>query len=107
MLDDMEGGAGGYVAVQAHGGPGSHSSSDSGTYSARGIHGYGAHPKGGEAGEDKTKKPEVPLWRIAVRITPAAFAIFLSVGTSMLVFPFFTFMHSTGLMGARLPQVGG
>lgn len=101
MLDDMEGGSGGYVAVQAHGGPGSHSSSDNGTYSARGSHSYGAHPK------DKTRKLEVPLWRIAVRIAPVAFAIFLSVGTSMLVFPFFTFMHSTGLLGARLPQVSG
>jgi hypothetical protein len=42
---------------------------------------------------------------LAWRISPAMVAIFLSVGTSMLVFPYFTYMHSTGLLGDRLAQV--
>ncbi len=47
------------------------------------------------------------LRTIAWRVSPAAFSIFLSVGSSMVVFPFFTFSHSTGLMGERLAQVSG
>jgi hypothetical protein len=47
----------------------------------------------------------VALRAVAGAIAPAAGSIFLSVGTSMLVFPFFTYVHSTGLMGDRLPQV--
>jgi hypothetical protein len=43
--------------------------------------------------------------KIALSIGPAATSIFLSVGTSMLVFPFFTYVRSTGLLADRLPQV--
>eukprot|EP00798_Chlamydomonas_sp_ICE-L_P014566 gene14566-20607_t len=53
---------------------------------------------------DKMKRDMRPFL-LAWRISPAMFAMFLSVGTSMIVFPFFTFMHSTGLLHERLPQV--
>lgn len=56
--------------------------------------------------DDKQNKRDLPLRMLALRVSPAAFAIFLSVGSSMLVFPFFTYVHSTGLLGERLPQVG-
>ena len=55
----------------------------------------------------KAAKPDLALRRVLLRISPAMLAIFLSVGTSMLVFPFFTFMRSTGLLGVRLAQVCG
>lgn len=55
--------------------------------------------------EDKEYKRDLPLRVLAWRVSPAALCIFLSVGTSMLVFPFFTYVHSTGLLGERLPQV--
>ena len=55
--------------------------------------------------EDKEYKRDLPLRILAWRVSPAALSIFLSVGTSMLVFPFFTYVHSTGLLGERLPQV--
>jgi hypothetical protein len=45
------------------------------------------------------------LVSIAWKVSPAALSIFLSVGTSMLVFPLFTFVRSTGLLGDRLAQV--
>ncbi|GLC52618.1 hypothetical protein PLESTB_000649700 [Pleodorina starrii] len=55
--------------------------------------------------ESKVSKRDLPLFRLAARILPAALSITLSVGTSMLIFPFFTYMTSTGLLGERLPQV--
>lgn len=50
-------------------------------------------------------KRELPLLRLMARISPAALAISVSVGTSMLIFPFFTYMSSTGLLGVRFAQV--
>ena len=38
-------------------------------------------------------------------IWPAALALFLSVSTSILVFPFFPYIPSSGRFGASLPQV--
>ena len=58
-----------------------------------------------DEGEDKHFKRDLALKSLAWKVSPAALSIFLSVGTSMLVFPFFTYVHSTGLMGERLPQV--
>jgi hypothetical protein len=40
----------------------------------------------------------------ARRAAPAALALALSVGTSMLAFPFFTYTHSGGALGRSLPQ---
>ncbi|GFR41593.1 hypothetical protein Agub_g2316 [Astrephomene gubernaculifera] len=65
----------------------------------------GGHHIEFSADESKTARRDLPLLRLAARILPAATAISISVGTSMLIFPFFTFMHSTGLLGIRLPQV--
>ena len=48
---------------------------------------------------------DTSLGSIAWKVAPAALSIFLSVGTSMLVFPLFTFVRSTGLLGDRLAQV--
>lgn len=36
---------------------------------------------------------------------PAALALFLSVSTSILVFPFFPYIPSSGYFGRSLPQV--
>lgn len=55
--------------------------------------------------DSKQAKRDLPLSTLAWRVSPAAFSIFLSVGTSMLVFPFFTYVHTTGLFGDRLAQV--
>lgn len=41
-----------------------------------------------------------------VHIWPSALSLFLSVGTSMLVFPFFGYVKSTGLLGDKLQKVG-
>ena len=60
---------------------------------------------GGQFEEDKNFKRDLALRSLAWKVSPAALSIFLSVGTSMLVFPFFTYVHSTGLMRERLPQV--
>jgi hypothetical protein len=60
---------------------------------------------GGADVNDKATR-HVPLLRLALQISPAALAIFLSVGSSMLVFPFFTYVRSTGLLGEKLPEVG-
>ncbi|PNW84001.1 hypothetical protein CHLRE_04g212250v5 [Chlamydomonas reinhardtii] len=60
---------------------------------------------GGSADESKVAKRELPLLRLMARISPAALAISVSVGTSMLIFPFFTYMSSTGLLGVRFAQV--
>ncbi len=54
---------------------------------------------------DKQYKRDLPWRLLAWRVSPAALSIFLSVGTSMLVFPFFTYVHTTGVLGERLPQV--
>ncbi|GIL58218.1 hypothetical protein Vafri_13282 [Volvox africanus] len=55
--------------------------------------------------ESKMTKKDLPLLQLMARIFPAAMCITISVGTSMLIFPFFTYMTSTGLLGERLAQV--
>ncbi|EFJ41398.1 hypothetical protein VOLCADRAFT_98621 [Volvox carteri f. nagariensis] len=66
----------------------------------------GAQGGGGQsADESKLAKKDLPLLQLAGRILPAAACITISVGTSMLIFPFFTYMTSTGLLGERLAQV--
>ncbi|GIM13312.1 hypothetical protein Vretimale_16452 [Volvox reticuliferus] len=55
--------------------------------------------------ESKLTKKDLPLLQLIARIFPAAICISISVGTSMLIFPFFTYMTSTGLLGERLAQV--
>uniref|UniRef100_A0A383VLG1 Uncharacterized protein n=1 Tax=Tetradesmus obliquus TaxID=3088 RepID=A0A383VLG1_TETOB len=45
------------------------------------------------------------LLLVAVSIWPAALGLLLSVGSSMLAFPFFTFVPHSGAFGERLPQV--
>lgn len=87
---------------------GGHYDSSSGSTMAVGGHdpygsSYSAHDS---YDASKQHKAELPLWAIAWRISPAMLSILLSVGTSMLVFPFFTYMKSTGLLGVRLAQVG-
>jgi hypothetical protein len=47
------------------------------------------------------------LFQVAFSIWPAALGLLLSVGSSMLAFPFFTFVPHTGAFAERLPQVGG
>lgn len=47
----------------------------------------------------------LPLVAVFWRVSPAAAAIFISVGSSMVAFPFFTYVHSAGRLGPRLPQV--
>lgn len=42
------------------------------------------------------------LWRV---LAPAASSLALNVGTSVLVFPYFTYVQSSGLLGVLLPQV--
>ena len=37
-------------------------------------------------------------------LAPAASSLALNVGTSVLVFPYFTYVQSSGLLGALLPQ---
>ncbi len=37
-------------------------------------------------------------------LAPAASSLALNVGTSVLVFPYFTYVESSGLLGALLPQ---
>jgi hypothetical protein len=59
-----------------------------------------------EADNNDKAARHVPLLRLALQVSPAALALLLSVGTSMLVFPFFTYVRSTGLFGEHLPQVG-
>jgi hypothetical protein len=46
------------------------------------------------------------LLRIAASIWPAALGLLLSVGSSMLAFPFFTFVPHSGTFREHLPQVG-
>ncbi|GAX81468.1 hypothetical protein CEUSTIGMA_g8897.t1 [Chlamydomonas eustigma] len=55
--------------------------------------------------DEKQYKKNLPMHVLAWKVAPAAISIFLSVGTSMLVFPFFTYVQSTGLFGERLAQV--
>ena len=43
---------------------------------------------------------------LAQGIWPAVLALFLSVSTSILVFPFFPYVPSSGTFGDALPQVG-
>ncbi len=117
------GGAGGFSALQVGAsaanvmqrGAGSDAAGGGAWAASKGAAGRGPTLGGGSGGVDpyngydvstgKQRKPEVPLLAVAWRIGPAALSIFLSVGTSMLVFPFFTYMRSTGLLAERLPQV--
>lgn len=50
-------------------------------------------------------RPLVLLLQLAWRIWPAWLALLMSVGSSMLVFPLFTCVDTTGRLGQRLPQV--
>lgn len=68
-------------------------------------HDSNSHSQHHDYSTGKQRKPDVPLLSLAWRISPAALSIFLSVGTSMLVFPFFTYMHTSGLFGERFVQV--
>jgi hypothetical protein len=52
----------------------------------------------------KTSVVDPALAATARRAAPAALALALSVGTSMLAFPFFTYTHSGGSLGRSLPQ---
>jgi hypothetical protein len=45
-------------------------------------------------------------WKLGLRIWPAWLGLLLSVGSSMLAFPFFTYVPSDGTWGQRLPEVG-
>jgi len=50
-------------------------------------------------------QPVLLLLQLAWRIWPAWTALLLSVGSSMLVFPLFTCVDTSGSLGERLPQV--
>ncbi|KAG2500340.1 hypothetical protein HYH03_001915 [Edaphochlamys debaryana] len=86
---------------------GGHGSSLYGRHSGGGAPDIMDGVKGGALlGDDsKAAKKDLPFLRLAYRILPACISISISVGTSMLIFPFFTYMRSTGLMGVRFPQV--
>jgi hypothetical protein len=68
-----------------------------------------AHPKKsqkGSGGGGKSRlQPLLLLLQLAWRIWPAWVALLMSVGSSMLVFPLFTCVDTTGKLGERLPQV--
>lgn len=51
-------------------------------------------------------QPVLLLLQLAWRIWPAILALAMSVGSSMLVFPLFTCVDTSGRLGERLPQVG-
>lgn len=72
---------------------GSRSSSSSGSGRTRGLR--------------QRIQPLLLLLQLAWRIWPAWIALLMSVGSSMLVFPLFTCVDTSGHMGERLPQVGG
>jgi len=44
------------------------------------------------------------MWRVAAAVAPAALALLVSVGSSMLAFPFFSYIPQTGSMGAWVSQ---
>ena len=65
-----------------------------------------ASPHGADLDKLLAEPPTEPsASRIMTGIWPAAFSLFLSVGTSILVFPFFTFVPTSGYLGSMLPQV--
>lgn len=87
-------------------------------------HHDGLHPAAGGGGslgttglsgelDDKLEKRKggggvggaAALLTTARRIWPSALSLFLSVGTSMLVFPFFSYIKGTGPIGPTLPKV--
>lgn len=49
---------------------------------------------------------EASTMALAQGVWPAALALFLSVSTSILLFPFFPYVPSSGGFGNALPQVG-
>ena len=49
--------------------------------------------------------PCVGMQAVGRSIWPAGLALFLSVSTSILVFPFFPYIPSSGYFGVALPQV--
>ncbi|KAK9849775.1 hypothetical protein WJX84_003292 [Apatococcus fuscideae] len=64
-----------------------------------------ASPHGADLDKLLAEPPTEPsASRIMTGIWPAAFSLFLSVGTSILVFPFFTFVPTSGYLGSMLPQ---
>lgn len=58
------------------------------------------------AGSTDAADQEVDTQELLRSIWPAAVALFLSISTSTLVFPFFTYVPSSGFFGEMLPQVG-
>ncbi|KAK9828283.1 hypothetical protein WJX74_007233 [Apatococcus lobatus] len=68
--------------------------------------GWPVSPHASELDKLLAEPPSEPsASRIMTGIWPAAFSLFLSVGTSILVFPFFTFVPTSGWLGSMLPQV--
>eukprot|EP00878_Enallax_costatus_P011275 GHUV01011772.1.p1 GENE.GHUV01011772.1~~GHUV01011772.1.p1 ORF type:complete len:284 (+),score=84.73 GHUV01011772.1:550-1401(+) len=49
--------------------------------------------------------PLIQLLQLGAVIWPACLGLMMSVGSSMMVFPFFTFVPHTGLFGEHFPQV--
>lgn len=49
--------------------------------------------------------PSVQLFQLGTVIWPACLGLMISVGSSMMVFPFFTFVPHTGFFGEHIPQV--
>lgn len=49
--------------------------------------------------------PYLGMQALGRSIWPAGLALFLSVSTSILVFPFFPYIPSSGYFGVALPQV--
>jgi hypothetical protein len=74
---------------------------------ASGKHRPKGRSRGLLAGLRARLAPLAQLLRLAWRIWPAAVALLLSVGSSMLAFPLFTYVATTGSLGERLPQVRG
>eukprot|EP00884_Botryococcus_braunii_P012171 jgi/Botrbrau1/20955/Bobra.0135s0074.2 len=60
--------------------------------------------QGREDGEDGDLLPEVGSFQLLQSIWPAALCLFLSIATSILVFPFFTYVRSSGWLGNMLMQ---
>jgi hypothetical protein len=72
-----------------------------------------AHPKKPRSSSSGSKgggfmqrlQPLLLLLQLAWRIWPAWLALLMSVGSSMLLFPLFTCVDTSGRLGDRLPQV--
>lgn len=56
------------------------------------------------SGLDGTPAKAAGAAELVRALAPAASSLALNVGTSVLVFPYFTYVESSGLLGALLPQ---